>query len=130
MENLKRAHSMLPNDPDIGSEIANVDKIIKKERDDEKALYQHMFRATKNEQERARPNKTRPHNFDDENYAEIMDQLEAFAVDDTQSEMTLPKGMDSVISLVESGCSELNMSLERSPGRNPIYKVVKPPPAK
>jgi len=130
MENLKRAHSMLPNDPDIGSEIANVDKIIKKERDDEKALYQHMFRANKNEQERARPNKTRPHNFDDENYAEIMDQLEAFAVDDTQSEMTLPKGMDSVISLVESGCSELNMSLERSPGRNPIYKVVKPPPAK
>ena len=42
---------MLPNDPDIGSEIANVDKIIKKERDDEKASYQHMFRANKNVQE-------------------------------------------------------------------------------
>ena len=121
---------MLPNDPEIGSEIANVDKIIKKERDDEKAMYQHMFRAKKNEQQRSGPSKSRTPRFDDENYAEIMDQLEAFARDDTQSEMTLPKGMDAVIPLVESGCSELDMTLERSPGRHPIYKVVKSPLAK
>jgi len=130
MQHLKRAHSMLPNDPEIGSEIANVDKIIKKERDDEKAMYQHMFRAKKNEQQRSGPSKSRTPHFDDENYAEIMDQLEAFARDETQSEMTLPKGMDAVIPLVESGCSELDMTLERTTGRNPIFKVVKPPPSK
>jgi len=125
MENLKRAHKLLPNDPDIGSEIATVDKIVKKERDDEKAMYQHMFRARNGQQ--ATPNKPRNRNFDDEHYAEIMEQLEAFQMDETQSEMTLPRGMESMISIVESGCSELDMSLERSIGKNPTFKVVKTP---
>ena len=125
MENLKRAHKLLPNDPDIGSEIATVDKIVKKERDDEKAMYQHMFRARNGQQ--ATPNKPRSRNFDDEHYAEIMEQLEAFQMDDTQSEMTLPRGTESMISIVESGCSELDMSLEKSTGKNPTFKVVKTP---
>ena len=126
MNNLKRAHKLMPNDPDIGSEIATVDKIIKKERDDEREMYQHMFRSRNGQQ--TSHNNPRNRNFDDENYAEIMDQLEAFQKDESQAEMTLPKGMESLMSLVESGCSDLDLSLERLPGKAPVFKVVKPSP--
>ena len=63
--------------------------------------------------------------MDDEDYAEIMEQLESFKSDPNQRELPLPAGFEpSVIRMIED--IVIRMGLDLVPGRiTNQYKVIK-----
>lgn len=130
MINLKRAHKLNPSDPSIGQEILLVDQIIAQEKRNSQVMCQRMFgngrqqQAPASPQQRRQPQKVIERHFDDEDYAELLEQLQAFKNDPNQTKLPLPPGMGNMTDLVRQICAELNLKLDDS-GRN-TYKVVKP----
>ena len=63
--------------------------------------------------------------MDDEDYAEIIEQLEVFKADPNQKELPLPAGFEpSVIRLIEDIVARMDMDLV--PGRiTNQYKIIK-----
>ena len=124
MDFLKRARQLKPCDPAIGNEISLIDRLIAKERTESKAMCQRMI--GKNFQKPSPPPFMK-NKYDDEDYAEVIEALESFKMDQTQNEFILPSGMESLHGLVQQVSCELNLSFEKSHiGRGPQYKVVKP----
>ncbi len=127
LRNLERARHFKPNDPEIGKEIQLVERIIAKEKEDEKALYGRMLNR------QSRPHQSnkilsssrldKDHNYADDDYSEIVEQLECFKLDDSQRELPLPSGMEYLLPLVKRVSQDLNLSVETMHNRS--MKIVK-----
>lgn len=129
MMNLKRAHKLNPTDPSIGNEILLVDQIIAQEKRNSQVMCQRMFGNGRSKQppipqRRHQPPQIIESRFDDEDYAELLEQLQAFKMDSNQTKLPLPPGMGNMTDLVRQICTELGLGLETS-SRN-TFRVVKP----
>ena len=122
MDNFKRAMNLKPHCPEIGREIAHLDQVMKKERDNERAVYNNMFQTSNPGTQKLKHQKEK---IDDDTFAEISEQLRAFSLDSTQSRMPLPGGMESIMGIVESICSELNLSVMTEGRGDQEHTVIK-----
>jgi tetratricopeptide (TPR) repeat protein len=124
---LVRAINCDPNNDIIGSELASIDEQIKREQDNERALYQRMMSNNQNRNRITQQPPMQNLNFtlEDEEYAEIVDQLKEFKMDETQDELPLPSGFDpDAIRVIETLATQLKLVMV--PGRlKNQYKVVK-----
>ena len=96
-----KALALRPDDEDIGRELAMIDRQLKLEQDNERALCRRMFdnqvnpRSNSNHYnysgDRIQSNRSEIQ-IDDEDYEEMVEQLEAFKLS-TKKEMVLPPGL-------------------------------------
>ena len=96
-----KALALRPDDEDIGRELAMIDRQLKLEQDNERALCRRMFdnqvdpRSNSNHYnysgDRLQSNRSEIQ-IDDEDYEEMVEQLEAFKLS-TKKEMVLPPGL-------------------------------------
>ena len=102
---------------------------MKQQEDEERALYQRMFQPPR-VQGQQRPDfvpsyRSPSVSFNDDTYSQIMDQLKAFKMDDTQPEWPLPSGFDrETVEVVRHLSSQLGLSVEKGRMENQ-YKVIK-----
>ena len=98
-----KAHALRPDDEDIGRELAMIDRQLKIQQDNEKALCRRMLDNTtnpmangksyQNHNEGTSPTwKGREIEIDDEDYEEMVEQLEVFKLS-SKNEMVLPPGL-------------------------------------
>lgn len=79
------------DDPAIGKELANLDRIIKTDQDNQRALCRRMFGGDGSGSHRMAA-EVQAH---DEDYEEIYQQLKHFKEDTSQQQLVLPEGMSS-----------------------------------
>lgn len=127
---LIRALNVDPTNDTIGAELATIDNLIRKEKDAMRAMCQSMFASSNDRRRQDRlhfpTNQVRTSvAMDDDEYAEIIDQLKVFKMDDTQSELLLPSGFDSdAIRVIKNLSSQMDLSIEPGGFKNQ-YKVTK-----
>jgi len=121
---LMKALQVKPGNAEIGAELSAVDLLIKKERDDQKMMCARMFNNKSQSNNEKLPS-SNGSKLEDEDYAEIVEQLEEFQMDKKQKELVLPSGFDpSIIRMIEDIASRKDLSVV--PGKfADQYKVVK-----
>jgi len=123
-----RARELDKSNTEVGAALADLDKLIKREQDNERALCQRMFNtnmvsrpAAAPAQPRSDPNIT----LQDEIIAEILDQMDAIKRDNSQKEFPLPPGFDSdEIQLIRRLCIQNELRLVQGKQKG-TFKIVK-----
>lgn len=124
---LVRALNVEPNDETIGRELADLDKQLKREQDNERALCSRMFGASVAAAAAETQSKV-DSTFKDEEYEDIVEQLNEFKKNSQDKELVLPTGFSlDELRVIRSLVTQLNLQLEPvEGGRNPDqWKVVK-----
>ena len=134
-----KALALRPDDEDIGRELAMIDRQLKIEQDNEKALCKRMFENQSN------PRNTgtrRPYDIsrvpsiggteieiDDEDYEEMVEQLEAFKLS-SKTEMALPPGLKKddlrVAKMIADSIGGLKfVEFRRNNSYERLWKIIK-----
>merc|ERR1719412_3191643 len=123
-----RARELDKSNTEVGAALADLDNLIKREQDNERALCQKMFSSniSRRPSAPAPPPRSDPNvTLQDEVVAEILEQMDAFKRDDSQTEIPLPSGFDNEeIQVIRSLCVQKDLHLV--PGRQKgTFKIVK-----
>ena len=122
---LNKALQAQPGNTEIGTELASLDQIIKKERDTQRKMCQKMFTCGKKSIDIGESTKDKDSKMEDEEYAEIIEQLECFKLDKKQKELVLPSGFDSnIITMIDDIANRMDLCLVPAKFDNQ-YKVIR-----
>ena len=126
-----RARELDKSNTEIGAALADLDNLIKKEQDNERALCQRMFKmsarspAPSSCSNTAPPRRDHNVNLEDEVMAEILDQMDAFKLDRSQTEIPLPSGFDKdAIQLIRSLCIQKELQLVQGKQKG-SFRIIK-----